>query len=145
MKKVHGAYIEKVYLEIFDAYIHIVVTEHPNEYIDKSKLRVWTGDNPDHNYEKYCDGLCISKGNSDFYIIVPPDVTLNVAVHETCHATNKVFASRGQIAYFVNDEIYCYYIGWLSQKVADHINEAYNLITKPSIPREGKSAEAINS
>lgn len=130
MKKQYGAYVEHIGLDVFDCTVHIAVTAHPNEYIDKAGLRVWTGDDPNHDFEKFCDGLCVSKDNSDFYIIIPPDATLNVAVHEACHAINQVFSLRGQIADFDNDEVYCYYLGWLAQKVIDHLNKVYQTITK---------------
>lgn len=131
MKKTNEAYVKKLHLDVFAADIHIVVTETPDVYIDKSKLRDWCSPGEPHeNLSQNCGGFCFNKEQSDYYIVIPPTATLNIAVHETVHCIDRLFDNRGQDADYSNDEVYAYYVGWLSQIVVDWLNEVYYELTK---------------
>lgn len=131
MRMVHSAYIKKIDYYIFGAKVHICITEHPNEFLDKSGLRLWYGgETPDEDAEKDSGGFMFQKGKKDYYIVIPPEAGLMVVVHESDHAINRLFADRGVLADYRNDEIHAYYLGELAATVEKFRAQVLEELTK---------------
>lgn len=114
-------HINKIWIALFGCSVHIVITEDPNYFVDKSGLRIWTSDSPDEDISKLADAICFQKAVSDYYIMMSPNVDINQSAHETVHCIGRIFRDRGIKADYDNDEIFAYYVGWLTEAVCNHL------------------------
>jgi hypothetical protein len=114
-------------LDVFKCDIHIVVTEDANKSIDERGLRAWVGDSPDADLMKRCDGIVFQKNKSDYYVLLSPNIGVDAMAHEAVHVVGRVFRDRMQEADYDNDEIFAYYVGWITGIIADEVGAAYAL------------------
>jgi hypothetical protein len=137
VKLKNSAYIKTVNMQVFGCDILLCVTEHPNEFIDKSGLRLYCSpDDPEENLEKGLSGFVFSKQKGDYYLVVPPHVNVDCAVHECVHVIDRIFRDRGQEADYENDEVYAYYVGWLAQQLFDWVGDVDRHEEKIKEPKE---------
>jgi hypothetical protein len=106
--------------------IRIIITDDPNGYVDGKKLRIYCSDKPDEDLTKTCSGFVFQKGLSDYYLMLPPSATCGIIAHESAHVICRMFNDRGQIADYENDEIFAYYVGWLTEVTDKFIRKVYD-------------------
>lgn len=124
MKLKKGAYIQRMELNVFGCVIHICVTEDPDKFVTDSNLRLYCSpENPEEKLGETLSGFMFNKGVSNYYIVIPSEVKAGTAVHECVHCIGRIFGDRGQKADFANDEVYAYYVGWISQTVFNFLAE----------------------
>ncbi|MDR1221757.1 MAG: hypothetical protein LBL07_02605 [Tannerella sp.] len=117
---------KKIKLDVFLCDIHIIITDNPNKYVDEKRIRQYCSDTPDEDLEKNCDGIVFHKGKSDYYVMLPPTVDLGVIAHESVHLIGRIFHDRGQLADYGNDEVYAYYVGWITREINSYIDRIYS-------------------
>lgn len=129
MKKIkHGGYIMDIALNIFGATIYIVITEDPDNFVDKTGLREWASEDPEEILKKYTDAMCFQKRKSEYYILLSPCCGIEQCAHESIHCIGRLFRDRGIRADYFNDETFAYYVGWITNSVYDHLQESKECI-----------------
>jgi hypothetical protein len=117
---------KKIKLDVFLCDIHIIITDNPNKYVDEKRIRQYCSDLPDEDLEKDCDGLVFQKEKSDYYVILTPTVDLGAIAHESVHLIGRIFHDMGQLADYGNDEVYAYYVGWITGEINSYIDRIYS-------------------
>jgi hypothetical protein len=113
-------------LDVFKCNLRIIVTEDANDSIDSRDLRIYINDPPGADVMKGCDGFVFEEGQSDYYVILRPDVGFEVIAHESVHVIGRVFRGRGAKADYDNDELFAYHVGWIAGIIAGEVEEASN-------------------
>jgi hypothetical protein len=117
---------KKIRLDVFLCNIHVVVTESPNESVDRRKLRRYAEDEPGEDFMKNCDGFVFQKERSDYYVCLSPNVGFDVIAHESVHVIGRIFRDRGVEADYHNDELFAYHVGWIAGIMAVEVEKAFN-------------------
>ena len=115
--------VKDVSLDVFEADIHIVVTENPNCYVDDVGLAAWVKDNPDQDLMSYTDALTFRVRFSDYYILMSPNATPGVIAHECIHTIASIFYDRGVKCNLDDSENFAYHVGWLTDIAFLALNE----------------------
>jgi hypothetical protein len=113
-------------MDVFKCSLHIIVTEDANDSVDSRGLRAYVGERPGVDMMKNCDGFVFQKEQSDYCVVLSPNIGLGVIAHESVHAVGRIFRDRGVIADYDNDEVFAYCVGWLSDIIAKEVEESCN-------------------
>jgi hypothetical protein len=89
-----------------------------NKCVDDKRLRLYCSESPDEDLSKDCKGLVFQKGKTDYYVVLMPDATCGAIAHESVHLIGRIFRDRGQEADYGNDEVFAYFVGWMTWEIS---------------------------
>ena len=115
--------VKDVSLDVFEADIHIVVTENPNCYVDDVGLAAWVKDTPDQDLMDHTDAFTFRVRFADHYILMSPNVTPGTIAHECIHCIADIFYDRGVKCNLDDSENFAYHVGWLTDIAYKTLNE----------------------
>lgn len=118
-----GWLVRDVSLDVFEADIHIVITENPNRFVEDRDLSGWVKENPEQDLMDHTDALTFRVRFADHYILMSPNVTPGTIAHECIHCIADIFYDRGVKCNLDDSENFAYHVGWLTDKAYQALNE----------------------
>lgn len=118
---------KKIEIPALGVKIEIVLVENVLEYA-KEKFEY-----PDNT--EGLEALVVSKDGEQYYVILNTNPIFASIAHESVHCIGRIFHDRGQKADFLNDELFAYHVGWLSENIYELViteNEGTNDGTIPT-------------
>lgn len=97
------------------AKIEIVLTDNVLSYVQEQF------DYPDNT--EGLEALVASKDGELYHIILNTNPIFASIAHESVHCIGRIFHDRGQKADFMNDELFAYHVGWLSESIYEFLIE----------------------
>jgi hypothetical protein len=114
---------KKIKLDMFLCDIHVIITDDPNKCVKDKGLQAYCLCSLEEDLAKNCDGFVFQKDKTDYYVVLPPNISCGTLSHESVHVIGKIFKDRGQIADYGNDEVFAYFVGWISDEISAFITD----------------------
>jgi len=115
--------VKNITIPIYFGTLQIVITDDIREA--ESKLRLEEIESP-ISFCSYVISNTKPNGISRYTILIKPDASINIIVHESLHIVNMIFSERGIKHDTINDEPSAYLLGWVTDKINDTLNKYRN-------------------